>query len=220
MTAVAELARTRTKLIHRMPGRGDLWIFVDGGAMLVRTDQLEALAGIPPWSGDEVLFAEDAWTTVDGHVCTPLEHAIARCESAASSTAAEFLAWLGGVLGEVDDDVLDKAQSLPGFIGSHPVQNAARQLSEDPALTIGRDGLFAFMHAQGWLSRGGDTWEVTHLARRNGWLTVRQVPIGRGRRTYPQTYVTPEGLALLRELLAESRRRHAPPDRPAPTLFD
>lgn len=220
MTTMTELARTRTKLIHRMPTRGDLWIYVEAGAMLVRTDQLEALAGIPPWSGDEVLFAEDAWTTVDGHVCTPLEHAIARCEADASSTSAEFLGWLEGVLKQVDDDVLDQAQSLPGFIGSHPVQIAARRLSEDPALTIGRDGLFAFMHAEGWIERGGDAWQVTHLARRNGWLTVRQVPVGRGRRTYAQTYVTPEGLAVLRDLLAESRRRHDPPDSLPPTLFD
>lgn len=217
---MTELARTRTKLIHRMPNRGDLWIYVDAGLMLLRTDQLEALAGIPPWSGDEVLFADDAWSTVDGHVCTPIEHAIARCESAGSASAGEFLAWLGGVLGQVDDDILDKAQQLPGFIGSHPVRIAARRLSEDPAFAIGRDGLFAFMSAQGWLVRGEDAWEVTHLARRNGWLTVRQVPVpGRGRRTYTQTYVTPAGLAELRELLAESRRRHAPPVLP-PTLFD
>ena len=35
MTAMTELARVRTKLIHRMPGGGDLWVFVEAGAMFL-----------------------------------------------------------------------------------------------------------------------------------------------------------------------------------------
>lgn len=219
MTVMAELARTRTKLIHRMPGAGDLWVFVDRGAMYVRADHVERLAGIPPWSGGELLVDVDTWETVDGHVCYPVEIAIARCEAAGTASATRFLDWLRGVLESTDDDALDKAQLIPSFIGSHPVDVAARHLSEDPEIQIGRNGLFEFMHQAGWLDRHDNEWTVTHTARRNGWLTVRNVPV-RGRVSYPQTYITPAGLIELQRLLTAGRR-HSPPDRPRhPTLFD
>lgn len=220
---MAELARVRTKLIHRMPGAGDLWVFVDAGAMYLRADQVESLAGIPPWSGGELLLDLDDWAMLDGHACYPVEVAIARCETAATPTAAVFLAWLAETLGLVDDDALDQAQAVPGFIGSFPVDVAARRLSADPEVTIGRRALFAFMGEIGWLRRGGvdDDWEVTHLARRNGWLTTRSVPVpGRGRRSYPQPYVTPDGLAELHRQLTVGRRRSPPAPAASPTLFD
>lgn len=223
MSAVTELSRVRTKLIHRMPARGDLWVFVDAGAMYLRADQVETLAGIPPWSGGELLIDLDEWATVDGHACYPVEVAIARCESAATPSAAAFLDWLRVVLEQVDDDALDQAQVIPGFIGSYPVGVAARRLSEDPEISIGRRGLFAFMHDAGWLTRGGADadWRVTHLARRNGWLTTRDVPVrGRASRSYPQTYITPAGLAELQRLLTVGRRRSPPDPARPPTLFD
>ncbi|QYF98933.1 phage antirepressor KilAC domain-containing protein [Microbacterium sp. PAMC21962] len=221
MSAVVELSRTRTKLIHRMPGAGDLWIFVDAGAMFMRADQVEAIAGIPPWSTGELLVEAGTWETIDGHVCYPVEVAIARCEAAATPPASRFLDWVRTVLEATDDDALDKAQLVPSFIGSHPVHVAARILSEDPEVTIGRNGLFEVMHQAGWLDRSGGDWTVTHVARRNGWLTVRNIPVpGRGRTPYPQTYVTPAGLVELQRLLTAGRR-HSPPE-PAqhPTLFD
>lgn len=221
MSVVTELARARTKLIHRMPGRGDLWIFVDSGRIFLRAEQLEQLASIEPWSGGEVLFADGEWIILDGHVCTPLESAIARCEAAGTPAAAAFLVWLTGILDELDDDALDSAQALPGFIGSHPVDLAARILSEDPEVTLGRNALFAFMDHAGWLSRGATDWEVAHLARRNGWLTIRQVPVpGRGRRTYPQVYVTPAGMTELHRQLTLGRRQEPPEPAAHPTLFD
>lgn len=221
MTVMAELARARTKLIHRMPSRGDLWMFVDQGAMFLRADQVEALAGIPPWAGGELLVDVDDWTILDGHACYPVEAAIARCESAATPTAAAFLNWLVEVIDQVDDDALDQAQATPGFIGSFPVEVAARMLSEAPEVTVGRNGLFVFMDHAGWVSRGQADWEITHAARRNGWLTIRHVPVpGRARRPYPQVYVTPAGLAELQQILTNGRRR-TPPDPPRhPTLFD
>lgn len=221
MTLMVELARTRTKLIHRMPGAGDLWVFVDGGAMYLRADQVEAIAGIPPWSTGELLVDVDTWETIDGHVCYPVEAAIARCEAAATPAASRFLAWLREILTSTDDDALDKAQLVPSFIGSHPVHVAARILSEDPEITIGRDGLFAFMHEAGWLNREGGDWAVTHTARRNGWLTVRNVPVpGRGRVPYPQTYITPAGLVELQQRLTAGRRHSPPEPTQHPTLFD
>lgn len=221
MSVVTELARARTKLIHRMPGRGDLWVFVDGGAMFLRADQLERLADIPPWSGGELLVDVDEWKMLDGFACYPLEVAIARCESAATVTAATFLVWLKGLLESVDDDALDQAQAVPGFIGSYPVNVAARTLSEDPEVTVTRTALFGFMEQAGWLKRDESDWEVTHFARRNGWLTTRNVPVpGRGRRTYPQTYVTPAGLAELHRMLTAGRRKSPPAPAKHPTLFD
>lgn len=221
MTVVAELARARTKLIPRMVGRGDLTVFVERGAMFVRADQLEHLAGIPPWSGGELLVDVDEWATIDGHTCYPLEVAIARCEAAGTPTAAAFLEWFDAYRATLDDSVLDQAQGMPGFIGSFPVARAAQLLSADPEIKLGRDHLYAYMHEIGWVQRGESDWEVTHLARRNGWLTVRPklVP-GRGRHPYMQPYVTPDGLTQLQQLLTVGRR-HAPPAAPAPqTLFD
>ncbi len=223
MSAVAELARARTKIIHRMPAAGDLWLFVDNGAMFLRADQVEQLAGIPPWSGGESLLDIDDWAMLDGHACYPVDVAVARCETAATSQSAAFLAWLSGILEVVDDDHLDKAQAVPGFMGSFPVDAAARRLSTDPDIEIGRRALFAFMSDLGWLRRGGvdDDWEVTHLARRNGWLTIRNVLVrGRGRRSYPQPYVTPDGLTELSRQLKELRHRSPPPPDLHPTLFD
>ena len=220
---MAELARARVKLIHRTPDRRDLWVFIDDGAMFLRADQVEALAGIPPWSGGELLVDLNEWKTIDGHACYPVEVAIARCENAATPAAAAFLDWVRPVLEQVDDDALDNAQAVPGFSGSFPVDVTARRLSADPEVEIGRRALFAFMHEIGWLSRVGadDDWTVTHLGRRNGWLTVRPVLVsGRGRRTYLQPYVTPSGLAELHRLLSAGRRRDPPEPAGHPTLFD
>lgn len=221
MSLMVELARTRTKLIHRMPDAGDLWVFVDAGVMYLRADQVEAIAGIPPWSTGELLVDVDTWETIDGHACYPVEAAIARCEAAATPAASRFLTWLQDVLTSTDDGALDNAQMVPSFIGSHPVDGAARILSADPEITIGRNGLFAFMHEAGWLDRAGSDWTITHAARRNGWLTVRNVSVrGRGGVPYPQPYVTPAGLIELQKRLTVGRR-HSPPEPTQPqTLFD
>ena len=221
MSLMVDLARARTKLIHRMPGEGDLWVYVDAGGLFLRADQVEALAGIPPWSGGELLVDVDEWTILDGHACYPVETAIARCEAAGGARAGGFLAWLRDTLATLDDETVDQAQILPGFIGSHPVDKAARLLSEDPEISVGPRGLFEFMHDRGWLSRGPKDWEITHVARRNGWLTVRNVPVpGRGRRPYPQTYVTPVGLTELGRMLTVGRRSRPPDPVRHPTLFD
>ena len=220
MTAVTELARVRTKLIHRMPGGGDLWVFIEAGAMFLRADQVEALADIPSWSAGESLFDVDEWTTIEGHPCYPVESAIVRCEAAATPTAAAFLAWLAEMLAQVDDDALDRAQRLPAFIGSHPVGVAARMLSADPEVRVGRNGLFAFMHEAEWITRGSGDWEITHVARRNEWLTIRNVVAGRSGRLYPQIYITPTGLTELHRLLTAGRRHSPPAPASAPTLFD
>lgn len=223
MKAVAELAPTH-KLIPRWHGHGDLTIVLIDTRVFVRADQVEHLAGIPPCSGGETLLGDTWPLELDGFPYYDLDEAIARCEAADTAAAAEFLGWLNTTIAELlDDEVLDLAQRAPGFIGSHPVRVAAQLLNADPAISIGQNSLFAHMHAQGWIDRTTGDWTMTSLARRNGWLTTREVRIPAAnrehRRTYPQIYVTPAGLAELRATLyALNPAPVAQP--PQPALFD
>lgn len=211
-------------LIPRWPGHGDLTVLVARDLVYLRADQVERLAGIPPWSGGEALIPGD-WYLHNDREYYPLDDAIARCESDTSTAAAEFLSWLRPTLEELlTDEVLDLAHRIPGFIGSYTVRRAAEILNTDPAITIGQNTLFAHLNATGWTERtpNGD-WTMTSLARRNGWLTHRDVTVPAatktGKRPYGQLYVTPAGLTELRRCLhaigrdPTGRRSH-------PTLFD
>lgn len=220
-----ELAPTAT-LIPRWLGHGDLTIVLINTRVFVRADQVEQLAGIPPWSGGETLLGDTWPLELDGKPYYELDDAIARCEAAATDQAAAFLEWLRDSLTELlDDDVLDLAQRAPAFIGSYPVRVAAKMLDADPAISIGQNSLFAHMQAQGWITReDGADWTIAHPARRNGWLTTRQVTIPAAnrdhRRTYPQIYVTPAGLDQLRTTLHALHPAPAAAHHPTPTLFD
>lgn len=56
--------------------------------------------------------------------------------------------------------------------GDYAVADAAKMLSRDPAIEIGRDRLFAYMHDAGWIYR--------HQGRRPGWRARQsQVDLGR-----------------------------------------
>lgn len=224
MIGVVELART-VKLIPRWPGHGDLTIVTRDGRVYLRADQVEQLAGIPPWASGESLLGETWPLELDGNPYYDVDDAIARCETADTSMAAAFLTWLGDTLDQLlADDVLDLAQGIPGFIGSYPVRVAARILDDDPAISIGQNTLFAHMHHLGWIERTptGD-WTLTPTSRRNGWLTIRDITVPAAtkahRRAYPQVYVTPAGLTELATTLHALSR--PVPDTPAPpTLFD
>lgn len=220
MTAVVELAPTH-KLLPRWSGHGDLHIVIETDRVFVRSDQAEQLAGIPPWGRGETLL-DDHWFEHNGNQYYPLEDAIARCETEETALAASFLAWLNETLEQLlNEDVLDMAQGVPSFIGSYPVDRAASILDRDPAISIGRTSLFAHMHLEGWLTRRDD-WEISTVARRNGWLTTRNVtvpaPTRSGRRAYPQIYVTPAGLTELRRTL-HALNSSPPPDDDHPSLF-
>ncbi|NKS66802.1 hypothetical protein GS461_13645 [Rhodococcus hoagii] len=94
--------------------------------------------------------------------------------------------------------------------GNFAVADAAKILSQDPAISIGRDRLFAFMESIGWVYR--------QAGKRGGWRAYQsQVDIGRlyerparpflNTRTgdmelpAPTVRVAAKGLAKLRELL-------------------
>lgn len=229
MTTVVELAHHRM-LIPRWPGHGDLTIVIRDEHVYLRADQVERLAGIPPWAHGETLLGDTWPLELDGRPYYQLEDAVARCEAEATDAAAAFLAWLDEQLEQLlTDEVLDDAQRIPSVIGSHPVRVAARILDADPAVSIGQISLFAHLAVEGWIDRDPQVapqdqdWRITPLARRHGWLTIRNVLIPAAnrerRRTYEQIYVTPAGLAELRRTL-HALHQTPPPEAPQPPLFD
>lgn len=225
MTDMAVLNPTH-RLIPRWEGHGNLTVHVVDGHVYLRADQVEQLAGIPPWTGGETLVDEE-WFEVDGHPCYSVEDAVARCEAHATDTAAAFLAWLDTTLeGLLADDVLELAHKPVGFTTSYTVSRAAKVLSRDPAIEIGMHGLFDHMRAQGWIHRDHphSDWQLSKGTGpvMAGWLTIREVLVPAAgkirRRMYSQIYITPHGLEQLRRTL-HALNESPPPDTPAPTLF-
>lgn len=73
--------------------------------------------------------------------------------------------------------------ALAAADGDYAVADAAKILSRDPAITIGRDRLFDFMQRQGWVFRAGD--------RR--WRADQKTAVDTGRLAEaPQTSVDPD----------------------------
>lgn len=96
--------------------------------------------------------------------------------------------------------------------GHYSVADAAKILSQDPNISIGRDRLFAFMESIGWIyrrqaKRGG--WEVYQTQVDTGRLYERPAKPFLNSKTgdyelpAPTVRVTAKGVARLRELLAE-----------------
>lgn len=220
---MAELAHNATLYPH-WPGHGDLRIEIRDDVVYLRADQVERLARIQPWSTGETLI-EDHWpATFAGHPYYELDVAVARCEAADTEHATAFLIWLAEQLEQLlTDETIDAAVRPASFTESHPVDRAARILDADPAISIGRNGLFAHMHALGWIERPTGDWTITGLARRSGWLTTRGVQIPattKARmRVYPQIYITPAGLDELRRTL-HALNPATPDIPPHPALFD
>lgn len=99
---------------------------------------------------------------------------------------------------------------LAGSSGDYAVADAAKILSRDPSITIGRDRLFADMHERGWLyrqqgARGG--WramqsqvDLGRLAERTG-FAFQNSRTGELEMACPTVRITPKGLAALHRLL-------------------
>lgn len=95
--------------------------------------------------------------------------------------------------------------------GDYSVSDAAKILSRAPRITIGRDRLFAFMAAQGWVYRspGGrrKPWRAYQAQVDLGRLTERIGPMytdpdtGEDRLPEPTVRITVKGLAALHKLL-------------------
>ncbi|WP_084294938.1 phage antirepressor KilAC domain-containing protein [Rhodococcus sp. p52] len=102
---------------------------------------------------------------------------------------------------------------LASASGNYSVAEAAKILSQDPAISIGRDRLFAFMADQGWVfrsrnPRGG--WEAYQTQVDNGRLYERPARPFLNEKTgelelpAPTVRVTVKGIERLRELLGGS----------------
>ena len=93
--------------------------------------------------------------------------------------------------------------------GDYAVDEAAKILSRDPAITIGRTRLFTFMGELGWLYRHGarNRWHAYQTAVEAGRLVERVSAAFLNQRTgemevpAPTIRVTPKGLQALRDAL-------------------
>lgn len=96
--------------------------------------------------------------------------------------------------------------------GDYEVADAAKVLSRDPKIKIGRDRLFSFMAAEGWIFRNRHTarWKVYQPQVDNGRLTEKfgkpflHEPSGEMRLGDPTIRVTPKGMAELHKRLGGS----------------
>ena len=96
--------------------------------------------------------------------------------------------------------------------GDYEVADAAKVLTRDPNIKIGRDRLFSFMAAEGWIFRNQATgrWKAYQTQVDNGRLTEKlskpylHEATGQMRVTDPTIRITPKGLAELHKRLGGS----------------
>jgi phage regulator Rha-like protein len=96
--------------------------------------------------------------------------------------------------------------------GDYEVADAAKVLSRDPNINIGRDRLFSFMAAEGWIFRNHSTsrWKAYQTQIDNGRLVEKlskpflHEPTGQMRVSDPTIRITPKGLAELHKRLGGS----------------
>ncbi len=229
MTMV-ELQQPRT-LIHRLHGQ-DLRVLVDTPYVYLSRDDVEAIAGVPPWgTGDTLLTAADEHSIeISGVTFIPLDVATDRVRTDAidQDRAAAFLAWLDEHAPTFTDPaVLELAHQPASFATAYTVAAAAKTIADELGIDLGRDRLFDHMDALGWIERNepGGPWVITVLPYNRDWLTLRAVSIGPRRtgktlRSYPQIHVTPAGLEELTETFRALRPAPKLRALPTPTLFD
>lgn len=230
---MVELQQPRT-LIARVHGE-NLRILVDHPFVYLRRDDVEQLAAVPPWAtGEQLLLGDDQVIEISGVEYYPLEWAMSRAleDSTDPTRGARFLSWIRDELpAYTSDQVLEQAHRIPHFATAHTVAAAARTLSADPTISIGRDGLFEYMATLAWIHRATPTrtgnpagdWTISRTAHDRDWLTLRPITIGpatrHGQRRYLQIHITDAGLTELHRLLA-GISAPAPPPPAHPTLFD
>lgn len=195
----------------RWPHHGDLRILVDDLEVFVTAVDLYALAEYEDIEGHPhpTLEPKVTWSKNPGDALLelyPLSDAIAVLEHEPTHQTSELLQWLRQQLPLVlRDEVIDAAIGLEDFLDAFTVSQAARILDGDPAVSIGQKSLFKHLEHIGWAERDlAAQWRPTRVAIRAGFLTIRDVLIRHGKRladTYPQIYVTPAGLAELRQTL-------------------
>lgn len=214
---MVELAQPR-KLLPRWHGHGDQLIIVDGAYTYLRAEDVEHLAGIPAWGEGETVLGDEWPLDVAGTHFYLLEDALRRCEAHGTLTARAYVEWVLGFLAVVDDDVLEDAHRVVPFTEALTVTQAARHLSAELGITLGRAQLFAHLDRLDWIGRNTseDDWVITPSAHVRDLLTLRPVNVPAAtrqrRRRYLQVHVTRAGLAELARALAT-------PTPPPPPLF-
>lgn len=96
--------------------------------------------------------------------------------------------------------------------GDYEIADAAKVLSRDPNISIGRDRLFSFMAAEGWIFRNHTTgrWKAYQTQCDLGRLVEKlskpflHEPTGQMRVSDPTIRITPKGLAELHKRLGGS----------------
>lgn len=151
-----------------------------------------------------------------------------------SHLTADFCNWYHDVVDSIigGDVLADATPEEPGAVelaagGTYTVGAAARILSGDPALSYGRNTLFAAMRRTlGWIDRDAGIWVPSpdalrdgHLVRHNIRLETSRLAKPGERISYPQIRVTTGGLKELHRRLGGvgSITLDAPP---APTLIE
>lgn len=221
MVSAVATAPIYRRLFPRWPHHGNLEIRVDvtDGRTWLRADQVEQLACIPPWSTGDTLLGDEYLASIDGADFYDIDSAVAKCSHHGTALAAEFADWIRTFIANVDDVVLEHAHKTVAFTEALTVAQAARALDDDPAISMGRDRLFAHLEQLGWIERASAAhdWIITHTPHQHDWLTLRSVnvPDGRDSRRYLQIHVTRAGLDELRRTLY-ALGRGDPADTPAP----
>lgn len=142
-----------------------------------------------------------------------IEHANARSQQAIEIAKAERVA-------RVEAEQHAKALAAPAAAWSHmadsagdyEVADAAKVLSRDPNIQIGRGRLFSFMAAEGWIYRNASTsrWKAYQTQVDRGRLVEKlgkpflHEPTGQMRLSDPTIRITPKGLAELHRRLGGS----------------
>lgn len=129
---------------------------------------------------------------------------------------ADFCSWYHDVVDSIigGDVLADATPEEPGAVelaagGTYTVGAAARILSGDPALSYGRNTLFAAMRRTlGWIDRDAGIWVPStdalrdgHLVRHNIRLETSRLSKPGERISYPQIRVTTAGLKELHRRL-------------------
>lgn len=97
----------------------------------------------------------------------------------------------------------------------YSVSEAAAILSRDPAIRIGRTGLFEWLHSRGWVAKSADVWRPAKDLLTFGHLVVLDNKLPGRRDLYPQICITPVGLeALHRHLGGVADLNLTPSDTP------
>ncbi|WP_052621495.1 phage antirepressor KilAC domain-containing protein [Mycobacteroides abscessus] len=101
---------------------------------------------------------------------------------------------------------------LTDITGDQTVADAARLLSLDPAIAVGRDQLFDAMAREEWIFRGRDhRWIAYAESVTLGYLALHdggeyQTPAGQTKERPKQIYLTPNGVAEMHYRLGGSQQ--------------